>query len=154
MAGEKNHCSNARGSSDGPTVRKIVEDWHADSLGRAIPQGFLDLCRIESDLADQPIPYGTGLFMSLFSDVMAKHEQAARLRAAAGSLTRCCRLMSMLDQRRTLKEFARRSRGTLVLIETISTESCLHGSVRIRSKHMLAVWPKTPLGHTARVISG
>ncbi|MGD0076554.1 MAG: hypothetical protein ABSD31_19820 [Candidatus Binataceae bacterium] len=82
MAGEKNHCSVPRELSDGLTVREIVEDWHADPLGRAIPQGFLDLCRIDSDLADQPISYGTGFFMFLFSDVMAKHELAARLRAA------------------------------------------------------------------------
>lgn len=52
--------------------------------GHAISQGLLDLCRIDSDLADQPIPPGreSEFFMWLFSDVMAKHEQAKRLRIA------------------------------------------------------------------------
>jgi len=82
MTTDKNPSSVRPEPSDRLTVREVVENWQAEPLGRAIPQGFLDLCRIDSDLADQPIQYGMGFFMSLFSDVMAKHEQAKRLRLA------------------------------------------------------------------------
>jgi hypothetical protein len=68
--------------SNGRSPRDVVEAWRKRPAGVAIPSAFLDLCRIESDMADQPISGPMMTFMALFGDVLALHEQAARMREA------------------------------------------------------------------------
>lgn len=82
----EDHGKSARASSKRmaavPTPGNIVEAFQAGTSGYAIPQGFLDLCRIESDWADEPLSSGMGQFLGIFSDVLAKHEVARRMVAS------------------------------------------------------------------------
>jgi hypothetical protein len=62
--------------------KEVVEAWREGPPGIGIPAGFLELCRIGSDLADRPCSGAMMTFTSLFADIMALHEQAARMRRA------------------------------------------------------------------------